>query len=109
MSWSSRRAVAVLAALLVGTLGLQLSIAQVENLQPARRRPPIGGPELPPAKPRHTDSANEFYGFDLPTDENAAGRLKDIGVYIKVEDWPKAVDLLQGLLDRTEDLFASVE
>ncbi len=102
MSWKSRRAVAVLAALLVGTLGLQIAVAQ--RVRPIR--PPVGiDPLAPPAKPR-PDSASEFYGFDLPTEEALKDRLKEIGVFIKVEDWAKAIDRLQDLLDRTDDLFA---
>src|SRR5258708_7060668 len=106
MMSKSRRSMAVLAAFLVGALGLQVAVAQ----KGGRIRPPIiEDPTPPPAKPRPTDSASEFYGFDLPNEEALKDRLKEIGVFIKVEDWAKAIDRLQDLLDRTDDLFAPAD
>jgi len=111
MSWSARRAIAVLGGIAVlGTLAsLQLSWAQQAPAFAEKRRPPVEQPgePMPPGKPGAGD-ATELFGINLPTDENLKGKIEDINVFIEVQDWEKAIDRLQALLDRTDDVFAVV-
>ena len=114
MSWSARRAIAILGATatVLGTLAItQLTLAQQDVPRRAPlKRPPRGVPlpETPPAQgPALTDSS-ELSGITLPTDDSLKGKIEDIKVFIEVKDWEKVVDRLQALLDRTDSVFAKV-
>lgn len=115
MSWSVRRAVGLGGSLLVLGLLAALPMTRAQDDVPVRKRPPIRPPvDVPPmGKPRTNESLE--MGFDLPTEDGLKGKLEDINVFLKSaaegrpEDWPQAVERLQGLMERSDDLFTTVK
>src|SRR5947207_13536785 len=110
MSWSSRLAVVGVAALL-GVSSHQL--AQAQKRLPATPPPLVGDPARPPVK-RGPADPGELSGITLPTEEDLKRRLKEINTLIaaaaeRPEEWPTAIDRLQQLLDRTDDVFAPAQ
>src|SRR5438874_11319795 len=109
MSWRSRLAVVGVAALL-GVSSHQLAQAQ-KRLAP---QPPLVGDVARPPVKRGPADPGELSGISLPTEEDLKRRLKEINTLIaaadeRPEEWPTAIDRLQQLLDRTDDVFAPAQ
>ena len=64
---------------------------------------PLFAQKEPPKKP-----ADDAPGFDLPTDEKLASHLEVAKERFEKKDWPVVVTLLQKLLNREEDVFATI-
>ncbi len=122
MSWSSRRAILVLAvvAALGGASIVQHAFAQ-RVVRPIRKRPPVGialppggivpggpgvpgGPDAPAAKPSY-----DLGQLTLPKDDDLAQKVEAADDAIKLRDWKKATRILQDLLGREQDVFVPRE
>src|SRR5262245_19829471 len=112
MTWSSRRALAVLsAAALVAVLSNWLPQVFVQKgLQPGG--PPTTQPGQPKKPPVATGDPTDLGGVSLTPDEalktSLENKIKAAQDNILVENWKEAVEILQQLLDREEDVFVPV-
>ena len=115
MSWSVRRASAVVATVaLLGVLAsLQMSAAQ--QVRQLRKRPFPGGPPGTPPVPPKTASGDptDLGGITVMADESEqallAGKIRAAQHEISVENWPEAIRIIQeDLLERPEDALVPV-
>jgi outer membrane protein assembly factor BamB/tetratricopeptide (TPR) repeat protein len=115
MSWSIRRGVLVLVAVLTlgATAWLQHGHAQQLRLKRPIQPVPVPQPAQPLAETVAPDGGNrdafENAGIKLPEDErHLASKIEAANDYIKDKDWKEAVRLLQMLVDIKSDVFAKV-
>lgn len=61
-----------------------------------------------PGNPDDPNAIGEFGSVTLPTDPKTKGKIEAARDYIENKDWPRAIHLLQGLLELKEDVVVPV-
>jgi outer membrane protein assembly factor BamB len=110
MSWSYRRALVVLlAAAILGSVALlRTSRVQAQAVKVIQRGGAIlDRPAAPTGEPKPA-GPGEFVGITLPTDTRYTNQIQAALDYIQDEDWVKATQILQKLLELKEDFMAPV-
>lgn len=113
MSWSSRRAGLILSALVLVS-GLALVghvLGQPKPLPgPGVQLPALPGRPAPGGDPATSKkNAYDLGSLTLPKDDDLRDRIEAAIDRIKEKDWKRAIETLQALLSRPEDVFVPVQ
>jgi outer membrane protein assembly factor BamB/tetratricopeptide (TPR) repeat protein len=107
MTWSIRRAVCTLTAVVALTSAALLHTAFA--LEPVRKLPPVPPQTDIPVLPDQPKGSTEFSdSIQLPKNNVLKDKLIAAGDYIKLQDWVEATKILQLLVEQDSDVFAQV-
>ena len=108
MSWSTRRAVLVLAA--IAALGVVTQVGEAFAKKIVRPRPIRPGIDFPPGPnpnpPKVNKNAFDLGSLTLPKDDNLTEEMEAaIDNIRKKSDWKKVCEVLQALISKEKDVF----